>query len=115
MSKQSRLSRSARTALRPAPQSRGIEHGRGRYGRRRQDLDFGVGAATVTEIVQRVDNSQQLSMAQSYELNVKSIKGVDPKYQKAHLCAAIHVDDKLVHTTHPKEASVAMWNDTTTL
>ncbi|KAJ7807425.1 hypothetical protein B0H14DRAFT_3152471 [Mycena olivaceomarginata] len=152
-----RNSRSTRTALRPAPLSRGIEHGRGRYGRRRQELDFGVGAAkeaapdligdqpeiAVTEIVQRADNSQQLSltmgqsyelndrttckqrvdnsqqpsltMAQSYELNVKSIKGVDPKYGKARLCVAIHVDGKWVHNTHPKEASVAMWNDTTTL
>ncbi|KAJ7807420.1 hypothetical protein B0H14DRAFT_3483233 [Mycena olivaceomarginata] len=32
-------------------------------------------------------------MAQSYELNVKSIKGVDAKYGKARLCVAIHVDD----------------------
>ncbi|KAJ7844754.1 hypothetical protein B0H14DRAFT_991057 [Mycena olivaceomarginata] len=54
-------------------------------------------------------------MAQSYELNVKSIKGVDAKYGKARLCVAIHVDGKWVHNTHPKEASVAMWNDTTTL
>ncbi|KAJ7340801.1 hypothetical protein DFH08DRAFT_811980 [Mycena albidolilacea] len=54
-------------------------------------------------------------MAQTYELKVKSIKGVDAKYRKAHLCVAIHVDGKWVHNTHPKEASVVMWNDTTTL
>jgi hypothetical protein len=53
-------------------------------------------------------------LTQVYVL-VKSIKGVDAKYGKAHLCVAIHVDGKWVHNTHPKEASVAMWNDTTTL
>ncbi|KAJ7844730.1 hypothetical protein B0H14DRAFT_2776007 [Mycena olivaceomarginata] len=38
-----------RTALRPAPQSCGIEHGRGRYGRQRHELDLGVGTASARE------------------------------------------------------------------
>ncbi|KAJ7292492.1 hypothetical protein C8J57DRAFT_1456967 [Mycena rebaudengoi] len=54
-------------------------------------------------------------MAQTYELNVKSISGIDLKYRNQNLYVAIDVDGKRVHTTHPKKDSVAMWNDTSTL
>ncbi|KAJ7292506.1 hypothetical protein C8J57DRAFT_617 [Mycena rebaudengoi] len=54
-------------------------------------------------------------MTQTYELNVKSISGIDLKYRNKNLYVAIDIDSKRVHTTHPKKDSVAMWNDTSTL
>ncbi|KAJ7292517.1 hypothetical protein C8J57DRAFT_1210278 [Mycena rebaudengoi] len=56
-----------------------------------------------------------LTMAQTYELNVKSISGIDLKYRNKNLYVAIDIDSKRVHTTHPEKDSVAMWNDTSTL
>ncbi|KAJ7292502.1 hypothetical protein C8J57DRAFT_1456971 [Mycena rebaudengoi] len=58
---------------------------------------------------------QYRETARTYELNVKSISGIDLKYQNQNLYVAIDVDSKRMHTTHPKKDFVAMWNDTSTL